>query len=168
MPSTGFRRNVKTLSEKKSSRLHGQKAVANIERRYKIMELRRDGWSVGEIAKELKVSDLKVRKDIVFVLSKTIHKTEETAEESRQLQVARLDALLKKYVQLANETVTLYTVGKDGQIKETSKPPDPAYARIVLDIEARRAKLLSLDVPEVKKLEVSGVRQYIGVDMDKV
>lgn len=142
--------------------------VARIERRYQAIHLRKMGHTVQEIADALKVTPITIREDIREVLRVSIHETAETSEEERQLQVERLDALLKEYLplcQLHTEKRVDVTTGKEVLVLT---PPNAIYGQLILSIEARRAKLKALDVPETKKLEVSGVRIYPGVDLDEV
>lgn len=120
-----------------------------LERRYKVWKLRKDGHTIKDIADLLDVGEETVRDDIITIAKRISSELSETVEESRALQVARLDALLKKYQEL----------GEAGNM---------GAATLVLNIEMRRSKLLALDLPENKKLEVTGIRQYVGIDIDDV
>lgn len=120
-----------------------------LERRYQVWKLRKDGHTVHEIAQTLNVGEGSVRDDIVVIAKRLSTELAETVEESRTLQVARLDALLVKYQALAE-------AGNMGA------------ATLVLSIEQRRSKLLALDLPENKKLEVTGIREYVGINLDDV
>lgn len=120
-----------------------------LERRYQVWKLRKEGYTIHEIAESLKTSDSSVRDDIVTIAKRIASELAETVEESRALQVARLDALLVKYQILAEG-------GNMGA------------ATLVLSIEQRRSKLLALDLPENKKLEVTGIREYVGINLDDV
>lgn len=120
-----------------------------LERRYGVWKLRKDGNTINQIAASLGTSEETVRQDIIAIAKRLSSELAETVEESRSLQVARLDALLKKYQDLAEN-------GNMGA------------ATLVLSIEARRSKLLALDMPENKRLEVTGIREYIGIDLDDV
>lgn len=123
--------------------------VKLLERRYQVWGLRKDGYTIKDIAKTLDCGEDSVRSDIVTIAKRIASELAETVEESRTLQVARLDAMLVKYQALAE-------AGNMGA------------ATLVLSIEARRSKLLALDLPEQKKLEVTGIREYIGVNLDDV
>lgn len=119
------------------------------ERRYQVVQLRKQGYSVQQIAESLHCSADTVRDDLIKVLKVAVSEYAETTEENRQLQIERLDGLLKKY----------YPLAESGSL---------AAAAMVLSIEQRRSKLLALDLPEVKKLDVTGIREYVGVDLNEV
>jgi hypothetical protein len=104
-----------------------------------------------------------VRHDLVDVLTAAVKETAENTEEARQLQVERLDGLLREFY--AQSLSTEYQ-DPDGNTKVT--PGSMGAAAMVLAIESRRAKLQALDVPETKNVNVTGVREYIGVDMDQI
>jgi hypothetical protein len=139
-----------------------------IERRYQVVEMRRDGYTILEIAKSLGVTVETIRKDLTQVLNATIEKTAETTEENRQLQIERLDKLLKEYMYLATSRFTKVLNPTTGVVEDKFVIGSLAAAQMVLGIEMRRAKLLALDVPETRKLEVSGIREYVGVDTEQV
>lgn len=120
-----------------------------LERRYQVWTLRKDGNTIREIAQTLGFSEASIRDDIITIAKRISSELAETVEESRTLQVARLDALLVKYQKLAEG-------GNMGA------------ATLVLSIEQRRSKLLALDLPENKKLEVTGIREYVGINLDDV
>jgi hypothetical protein len=120
-----------------------------LERRYQVWKLRKDGHTIREIAQTINVSEPTVRDDIVTIAKRIASELSETVEESRTLQVARLDAMLVKYQALAE-------AGNMGA------------ATLVLSIEQRRSKLLALDLPENRKLEVTGIREYVGINLDEV
>ncbi len=130
-------------------KLLSPKTVRELELDWQIFEMRRDGHTVQEIATYLGIALSTVRDHIIKVLNRTISETAETAEENRQLQIDRLDSILKQYMPMAT----------GGSL---------AAASMVLSVEARRAKLLALDVPEVKRVDVTGIREYVGVDVEKV
>lgn len=151
------------------SRHTDAKTIELIERRYQILELRRDGWNHDQIARCLGVSTATVSLDLKEILNNTLIKNAETTEENRSLQIERLDHLLRTYMPFATDSHREIRVDPlTGKEVIVTIPPSAICAALVLNIEARRAKLLALDVPETKKLEVTGVREYIGVDVDKV
>lgn len=125
------------------------RALRLLERRWKIWEMRKDGHSVRDIAQSLKIAEDTVREDIVTIGQRMATGLAESVEENRSLTISRLDALLFKYQALAENG-------------------DKGAAALVLSIEARRAKLLALDTPEKKSLEVSGIREYVNIDLDQV
>lgn len=140
-----------------------------IERRYRVACLRRDGYNLYEIAQTVGFDIQTVRADLQAMFSMAIKETNETTEENRQLQIERLDNLIKTYTPLATEHLNREVIDRTtGQPVIVIEPPNPMYANLILNIEARRAKLLALDVPEVKKLEITGVREYVGIDVESV
>lgn len=165
----------KSLIGLKSTRTSGAGKVLDvstlerIERRYQVTSLRRDGYTLRQIAESLNISEATVHYDLVDCLNETIQKYSETTEQSRQLQIERLDQLIQVYTPLAT-TITRKEVidGRSGKSVVCIEPPNPIYASLILNIEARRAKLLALDVPEVKKLELTGIREYVGINVEDV
>lgn len=142
--------------------------VEVIERKYQIVELRRQGYTVIQIARELNISPPTVSRDLKDVLNNTVRLYQESTEESRQLQIERLDKLLKVYIPYAEEPHTEIRQDMNGNDVFVQVPPNPVYAALVLKIEERRAKLMALDKPENKNDEVSAIREYVGIDMDEV
>jgi len=134
--------------------------IARLEQRYQVLELRKRGNTIAQIGQMLGIDPAAVRERLVEVLKFAVEKLSESVQENRQLQIERLDGLLNSYYDVATEVLTT----EDG----TLMPQSMAAAQLVLQIEARRAKLLALDAPENRGSEVSGIREYIGVDMDKV
>lgn len=142
-------RSKKTRRGQGVQKMVSAKALKLLQRRYSVWKLRKDGYPVREIAESLGVGEEIIREDIVTIAERMAKEMGESVEESRFLQIERLDALLKKFQPLAEA----------GSI--------PA-ASMVLQVEARRSKLLALDMPEQKKLDVTGIREYIGIDVDEV
>lgn len=134
--------------------------LERLERRYQIIELRRIGYHIYEIAEMLKVSPVTVRADLQKVMELTATELQESTVEYRILEAERLDDLQKAYYLAATQPL----VDTDGNII----PENIQSAVLVLKIMERRAKLLGLDKPEAKNEEQSAVREYIGVDMAKV
>lgn len=147
--NTRFGRARKKVREKGLARVTSAQALRLLERRYGVWKLRKDGYSVRDIASSLGVGEDTVRADIVTIAQRISKETAESVEESRFLQVERLDAMLVKYQPLA----------EGGNLSAAS---------MVLQIEARRSKLLALDLPEQKKLDVTGIREYVGINLDDV
>lgn len=142
--------NVKKgVKNKGKAKITSTRAIRMIERQYQVLKLRKEGLTIHAIAEQLKINDSAVREALKLVLERISTALVETVEESRQLQVERLDALLLRYMPLA----------ESGNLSAAS---------MVLMIEARRSKLLALDTPETKRIETTGIREYIGVDLDKV
>jgi DNA-binding CsgD family transcriptional regulator len=152
-----------------TGRILSTKNLLDIERRYQCVYLRRDGYTVQEIADSLGCSAGAVRNCLQEAFKETIEEYSETTEESRQIALDRIDSLIKVYTPLAKGyTTDIPDKDKPGQMKTVEVPPDISAAQFLLALETRRAKLLALDKPEVKKLEVSAIREYIGVDMEQV
>ncbi len=134
--------------------------MVRMERRYRAVELRKQGFLLREIAVELQVEEGTVSADLKAVLFNLIEQAQGTMEEQRVLALERLDGMLKAYYPIATEPL----ITEDGLII----PMNMAAAQLVLQIEARRAKLLALDTPESKADPETGVREYVGVDTDLV
>lgn len=141
--------DLRMAASKGVARVLAAKNVQRIERRYRVVTLRKQGCSTHQIAEMLGMTDGLVRDDIKALLNFTIKEMAETADENRQLQIERLDGLLQQY----------YPLAEAGSL---------SAAAMVLAIETRRSKLLALDIPEVKKLDVSGIREYVGIDVGDV
>jgi len=160
-PLKNFRKGVDNGSRKpRRTGLLTPANIAIIERRYQVVKLRTSGTLFREIAQELNISEATAYADLKAVLFHTVGDSSETKTENRQLATDRLDGLLKAYYEIATEVL----VTDDGQIV----PSSMAAAQLVLQIESRRAKLLALDEPETKGAAESSVREYVGVDVDKV
>lgn len=141
--------NLREITARASSKLLGAENVADLERRYRVWSLRKDGYSYREISVALGITESIAKSDVTVIAKRLVSDLGETVEESRMIQVVRLDALIKKYHPMAEQ----------GNL---------SAAAMVLAIEARRSKLLALDTPETKKLDVTGIRQYVGVNLDLV
>jgi transcriptional regulator len=144
-----------------------------------VVTLRREGWSVQEIADVLGCSAAAVHNDLTEVLAQSVNETAETTAEARQLQAERLDMMLKQFMPMTQDRVVKivdpdqpYRLDEEGErvpnYRDTIIPASLAAAQMVIQIEARRSKLQALDVPETKNLNVTGVREYIGVDVEQV
>jgi hypothetical protein len=169
-PIKNFRKgNTRGRNNNSLGKVTDAKTIEIVERRYQVMKLRRDGYTIKEIADALNTSVGTIAIDIKTILIDTIEKTAETVEQSREIQAQRLDALVKTYLPLATDSHKELRVdpltGKDVIVE---LPPDPKYAQVVLSTEARRSRLLALDKPESKTEEESGIRVYVGVDVDLV
>ncbi len=174
MAQTKVQRTVRGLkrSGRQTRKNRGHLSTAmleKIERRYKVVNLRRDGHTIQEIAVSLKVSEMMVRRDLIETMQFMAKNTVETVEEARQLEIQRLDKLVQTYTPFATQVQQTVVIDKATNQQTVIKiPPNPAYASILLSISQQRTKLLALAVPEIKKLEVSGVREYLGIDTSKV
>lgn len=166
--SKRFRSTAKVKGGR-NARLTHARAIAEVELKYQIVGLRKDGYTHKQIADQLGISPDTVASKLSDILTNTIIKYQESTEESRQLQVEQLDQLIKTYTPLANEYHNELRL--DPRTKQEAiviVPPDPSFAKVLLDCMNRRAKLLGLDIPEIKKLEMTGIREYVGVDLEKV
>lgn len=109
--------------------------IAIATRRMQVLELRKSGASLRQIADLVHVAPETVRKDIQAVFAVLHREQQATAEAHRDLELARLDD---------------YLIRLDSQIKDgNAQAIDRA-----LRISERRAKLLGLDAPV--KQELSG------------
>jgi hypothetical protein len=113
------------------------------------MELRRLGTPIYEVAKILGCGIDTVRNDIREVLGQAATQMFETVEETRNLVRTQYEALLHRYQPLAEN-------GNMGA------------AALVLQITRELRKMEAVDKPEEKKTEETGVRVYVGVDIDLV
>lgn len=157
-----------TNSKPKAGNVLSPKRVAVLERRFKIVNLRANGLSLKEIADELRLSVPTVSEDLKTVMEDTVLKTNEDAEVARKLQDMRLDKIVRSHLPIATEAHMEKVKTAGGKEVVVLQPPSTASAQIVLQAEQRRGKLLGLDLPETKRVEISGIREYVGVDLDKI
>ncbi len=153
----------------RGARLTHASAIAEVELRYRIVELRRNGLTHKQISDALGLCPQTIADKLSDILTNTIIKYQGTTEEERQIQLEQIDNLIKTYTPLANDVHNEVRV--DQRTKQEviiTVPPDPYYAKVLLDCIRSKAKLLALDIPEVKKLEVTGTRIYPGVNVDEV
>lgn len=151
------------------SKLTSTRTLRKVQRMYEVTHLKEQGYSHTEIAEALKLSPMEVGKLLRECLELTISEVAETTEQARQMEIARLDRLVKTYHHYAHDVHTEIRINPmTGMEVLVEMPPDPKYAKLLLDVSTRRSKLLALDVPEVKKIETTGIREYIGVDISKV
>ena len=149
------KRPVPVRALRTQSKIGGTGAILSVqtarivERRYKVMALRRQGVPIHEVAELLGNSPATIRDDIQQVLGALATAMFEGTEEDRNLERFRMDSLLQRYQPLAEA----------GNL---------AAASLVLAISDRRRKLLSLDIPEKKSEETTAIRVYVGVDIDAV
>ena len=142
-------RTLRTPSRTNVALLTSPKTARTLERRYQVLEMRKYGVPMEEIAHTLQCTTGDVRKDVTEVLGQTATALRGNTEEERNLECVRLDALLQRYMPLA-EMGNLAACG------------------LVLSISDRRRKLLALDIPEVKEQSDTGIRVYVGVSIDDV
>lgn len=123
--------------------------VIQVERAYQVLEMRRHGHTYQEIADALDISPEVAAQAARGALSHTASVLMENTEEARQLEVDRIDAMLRRFQPLA-ETGNM------------------AAASISMQLSRERRKLLALDKPEERAQGQTGVRIYVGVDIDQV
>ncbi len=155
-----------------TGRMLAAKAARRIELEFQCFEMRTAGHAIRVIAQTLECDEGTVRNCLESLMTRAATQTNENVEEARQLQMERLDLMLVKYMKLAQgyseEVDVMDPLSKQMVRKMVTHAPNQGAASLVLAIEARRSKLCALDLPEVKKLEVTGVREYVGVDVNKV
>jgi len=134
---------------KGSNVINSVQTLRQVDRRYKVVEMRRHGWSMQEIADTLKCTAKTVSEDLKEILNHTMTELNENTDEMRQMEIERYDALLKFYQPLA-EAGNLGAAG------------------LVLSISASRRKLCALDKPEEKNQQETAIRVYVGIDVDAV
>lgn len=143
--------------------------IYDAERRYQVIKLKRDGYSNYEIAGIVGCPINQVVADIRTLVDMTEEESAESTIVERRLMIERLDQLVKTYTPYAVESHMEKVVDtRTGAITIIEKPPDPIFAHLLLAIEARRAKALALDRPETKRVQISAIREYVGIDVEKV
>jgi hypothetical protein len=120
-----------------------------LERRYKAMCMRKDGVPMHKIAEMLGCGTETIKHDLQEVLGQTATALFENTEEARNLERSRYDALFARYQPLA-------------------EAGDKAAAMIVLQISKELRRMEALDKPEERRTEETGVRVYVGIDIDAV
>ena len=131
-----FRRVRTEIKPRQSSMVSNPRKIEMIERRYRVIELRKMGYTLREIAWELNASEDTVIRDLREILRVAIKDTCESTEECRQLEIERLDALLKAYYATATEPL----VDEYGTII----PENMAAAAFVLKINYNPQQKFSL------------------------
>lgn len=107
--------------------------VEAAEKRKRAVELRKLHYSYEEIAEELCLSRTTVRDYVAKEMELLRKETAEQVQEMRDMELKRLDELLKSWFPLA-------------------KAGDEKAAGIVLKAQERRAKLVGLDAPVKQEL----------------
>jgi hypothetical protein len=135
----GTKEERQAKAKAKAARIKARKAEAvtahlkSTIRRAEALNYRLQGWSYAQIGETMGITRQTAHELVQSALAE-LHK--EPAEELRQLEAARLDSLQTGH----------FGKAVDGDIQATS---------IVLNIQARRARLFGLDAPA--KQELSGV-----------
>lgn len=107
------------------------------ERRAKAHSLRLEGCAFREVGERLGISEAQAYKDFQFVHQKTISEANESAEESRQLQLEQLDIAIRG----------LMPKVRDG---------NPRAAEVMAKLQQEKAKLLGTYAPEKRTHDVGG------------
>lgn len=142
----------------KSPKQHGA-AMAMEQRRERVAKLRVGGWSIREIAAEVGASLDTVHSDIHAVLDRTKDAADDAIKREREVSLLRLDAALRSIWPMIEP-------GAEDEPDDDAEPADPALLVIraakkleaidrLVKLDARRAKLLGLDVPAKQEVEVS-------------
>ncbi len=108
-------------------------------------DLRIDGCSVREVAERLGISYAQARRLVQLAYTDPGTRLSETAEVSRELDLARLDQLIRAYLPLALNTRTLAERIRNGETISGEDIAVPfAAAKIILETLSQRAKLFGL------------------------
>lgn len=102
------------------------KRVVAADRRAKILELRKAGWTLAEIGKEMHIHPTRVHALLKDILKKLNDKMVDELQETITIEESRIDELLK----------AVWPKAKDGDVKATE---------MVLRLMERRARLRGLD-----------------------
>ena len=139
----------------------------------KAAELRGRGWSYRKIAAELEI-DVHTAHDAVQRALRAI--VEEPAQDVRQLELERLDAMYDAVMKVLETKHLTVSQGRLIQIPDENgdlqplEDDSPVLAAVdrLLKIQARRAALLGLDAPT--KAEVGGKLSYeiVGVSSEEL
>ena len=125
-------------------------SVRIAERRLKVIEKRKTGMSMADIAKEVGCCTMTVSNDLRFLLSELVALSADCVAEHRQLELERLDALWE----------SIYKDATKGNLWKIDR---------CLTIMERRARFLGLDKPMAhivagdKKTPVTVEHRY-GID----
>ena len=115
------------------------------DRRVKVLEYRKLGWTLEKIGAEVGVGISQVRRDLQASLAHLSEKEMESVAEMRVLETRRLDAMLESLMPIALAGGA------------------PAIDR-VLTIMQRRAKLWGLDAPtKIAPTDPTGEAEYSGI-----
>jgi hypothetical protein len=123
---------------------------AILQRQLQALELRKAGYSYRAIGERLGISHVQAYTDVNAELARLTELRKDSTEELRELELERLDVLLKGLEPMAR-------VGNPGAVN--------SYLRVM----ERRAKLLGLDAPERKDITSAGqpLKAYIGFSPDE-
>lgn len=109
-----------------------------LNRQYLALDLRQSGWSFRAIGDKLGVTHMQAWRDVKSAIEELQSLNTDKAEDFRQLELERLDALTKALEPMA-------MVGNTNSVN--------AYIRVM----EQRAKLLGLYAPEKKEIDIKDV-----------
>lgn len=176
---SGLRGRIQGKEPTGKGKLISREKLIQIERRFKVMEMRRDGYSVHQIATALHVTEPTVSNDIKACMVTLVEHTTMSAEEHRALDSARVDELIRVLTPMTQPR----TLDVPNPKYKPDQPVDPNTNPAVITIEVppshtaigqltgllkRRAEMNASDTPEIKQMSITGVREYVGIDVDKV
>jgi hypothetical protein len=125
---------------------------AILQRQLQALELRKAGYSYRAIGERLGISHVQAYTDVNAELARLTELRKDSTEELRELELERLDVLLKGLEPMAR-------VGNPGAVN--------SYLRVM----ERRAKLLGLDAPtkqEVTGADGGAIEQHTTLDLSKL
>ena len=120
-----------------------------IEQEFQALELRKRGYTYKEIADTMGIYVTLVTSLLEDVLTRHVKACQETVENVRLLEAERLDCMYKS-------------------IHDGIEKGSLGHVDIGLKVMQRRAKMLGVDMPESKDIKVSGIREYVGIDIGQV
>jgi Sigma-70, region 4 len=127
--------------------------LTGAEHRLQALRLRKEGYTYEAIGAALGISKQRAHQLVTEELRKLREETPEAAEAVRQLELERLDAMLRI-------------------LAPKVKRAELGAIQLVLKIMERRAKLLGLDAPQeftlLLKREVQSLADELGLDMAEV
>jgi len=144
------------------------KAMTQVERRHKAIEMRRVGIPWEKIAEECGYSTPAVAAaDIYKVLSDRVREMGDAVSALRSLEADKLDAMERVIINVMRKPHILAQQGRIIIDPATGKPaedPGPVFQCVdrLLRIAERRAKLLGIDNPVKTQVEIKAV----GVDAE--
>lgn len=121
---------------------------ANIlERQLLALDLRKSGLTYRAIAAKLGVNHQTAYNDVMAELKRLAELRADSAEELRQLELEKLD----KY---------------ESSLTHWAEAGSVEAVKALLKVQERRSKLLGLDAPEKKDVNIKGAKTYIGFTPD--
>lgn len=154
-----------TKKGRKAAPESGAKAIAAVEKQAQAIALRKRGWNLARIATEVGYADPSGAYHAIQSALKTTL-PDETRDEARRMELARLDALIDANWDAA--TLGNYVLDSDGEIVyHNGEPlrwgPSERAANVVLKCIGMRSRLQGLEEP----MRVSvNVREGDAVEVD--